>query len=867
MKKMLSVLVILTVLAAFIPHSADALQLQKLTLSADKASVEMQGTVTFTCRAYGASYSTSMYLTDESKKALSAMYDDGTHGDGKAHDGIYSCRMKLSSDKMCTKKYYAVTANSISYPVNVKFRQAVSSADIDYANALWDKIEKYESYLASEKKTKEEIMSAVYLLVKGDSHIYSIEKNSRKSFSFMLDSGIECYFEHFGDVKSPRYDKLPMRDASFIQKSTIGVWSPFFGADPDFTESYLERAQEMAREQGYDSVDAYYGESADLASFSSFDKYGIIMIDSHGAEYNGGGYICVPNVTDYDDDDVADGLIVMSGKTALISGAYIAKYTDELPNSIIYIGICNGMQADNFYAPLLNHGAGFIAGFDESVSFTFDDIIMNDFCMRIASQNPDTGMQYSAGSAYKACILCNGSTDIYASPRAHFVWHGDPDVVAAAIEVPVESVSFSEESVTLYHNNTYAAELVMQPENANRMVRMWRSDDDSIVTVDDNGTLTVGNSDGTAHILCTVTDTAGGEERVFTAEMEVIVAGAMPVQAVTAESSRIDISTGELSYAGAYVLPENASEQGIIYSSLDESIVQTDEYGRILPISVGDTYVRAESAEGGFFTYIAVSVHEGDMNYALNRKNGAHTFSADGSYLPEITSEDGRLCVKSTNIGKMNSASTVTLAGVKMNAGDTLVFDWKVSCERIYDSFRFAVNGEIAEEISGLRDWHTMTYEAKEDGVFMFKWIYQKDYSTNDGDDCAWIDNIDIIRRDEVHTVTFTDADGEILEVQTVAHGGAAQAPHNDNELVVCEGWDADFTEVRSDMIVKRHDIMHGDCNYDGTINTGDAVVVLRICAELIKSDMLLDTVCDFNGDSIVNTGDATAILKYVVMR
>ena len=54
-----------------------------------------------------------------------------------------------------------------------------------------------------------------------------------------------------------------------------------------------------------------------------------------------------------------------------------------------------------------------------------------------------------------------------------------------------------------------------------------------------------------------------------------------------------------------------------------------------------------------------------------------------------------------------------------------------------------------------------------------------------------------------------------------------------------------------------------GDVNFDDTVNTGDAVVILKHSAEIIQLSDEQKTLADCNHDGKVNTGDAVLILKY----
>ncbi|MBR2086710.1 MAG: hypothetical protein IJ906_06175, partial [Oscillospiraceae bacterium] len=51
--------------------------------------------------------SNAVKLFDEDGKQLAVMYDDGTNGDQIAYDGVYTAKVKLTSDEYRHVKYYA----------------------------------------------------------------------------------------------------------------------------------------------------------------------------------------------------------------------------------------------------------------------------------------------------------------------------------------------------------------------------------------------------------------------------------------------------------------------------------------------------------------------------------------------------------------------------------------------------------------------------------------------------------------------------------------------------------------------------------------------------------------------------------------
>jgi C1A family cysteine protease len=82
----------------------------------------------------------------------------------------------------------------------------------------------------------------------------------------------------------------------------------------------------------------------------------------------------------------------------------------------------------------------------------------------------------------------------------------------------------------------------------------------------------------------------------------------------------------------------------------------------------------------------------------------------------------------------------------------------KVSSESGYDYLRFYIDGGLQDEWAGEVDWAEVSYTVNQ-GEHTFAWIYEKDYSVANGEDCGWIDYI-----------TFPPVGGQMppLEQQTL---------------------------------------------------------------------------------------------------
>lgn len=160
--------------------------------------------------------------------------------------------------------------------------------------------------------------------------------------------------------------------------------------------------------------------------------------------------------------------------------------------------------------------------------------------------------------------------------------------------------------------------------------------------------------------------------------------------------------------------------------------------------------------------------------------------------------------VGSSNWGEDNSSSYFTLT-LPMQAGETLSFRYRSSSESNYDYFRFFVDGTQQVQTSGNTNWANYTFTASSTKTYTFKWAFEKDYSADNYDDAAYVDDV-------VYSGHYAVADG--------------------------------------------------DADGDGSVNSADALLVMRYVMGLVGPDALDLDRCDMNGDGVVDSVDATIIMR-----
>jgi len=105
----------------------------------------------------------------------------------------------------------------------------------------------------------------------------------------------------------------------------------------------------------------------------------------------------------------------------------------------------------------------------------------------------------------------------------------------------------------------------------------------------------------------------------------------------------------------------------------------------------------------------------------------------------EIDPAQGIYCARSGSINH-NQTSELNIS-VFVAALDTISFYRKVSSQAGYDLLKFYDGPLLLGEWSGIEAWQKVSFPVYP-GYHTFKWIYQKDNYSTQGEDCAWIDYI-----------------------------------------------------------------------------------------------------------------------------
>ena len=115
--------------------------------------------------------------------------------------------------------------------------------------------------------------------------------------------------------------------------------------------------------------------------------------------------------------------------------------------------------------------------------------------------------------------------------------------------------------------------------------------------------------------------------------------------------------------------------------------------------------------------------------------------TAVGSWVPDAThTSEGLFSLKSQIVNGDNK-SVLEFSG-EFDAGN-ISFDRKVSSENTFDFLKFFIDNNEQFSISGEQDWSNINIPVSA-GSHTFRWSYEKDAAVSDGEDAAWIDNLQL---------------------------------------------------------------------------------------------------------------------------
>lgn len=181
----------------------------------------------------------------------------------------------------------------------------------------------------------------------------------------------------------------------------------------------------------------------------------------------------------------------------------------------------------------------------------------------------------------------------------------------------------------------------------------------------------------------------------------------------------------------------------------------TESFTGLFDIFLGDDYSESILLDGMPKTAPTVEpTDEAALAEALGVSEGVAVANPEDEYSwpMAVGSDDSRSYVTSSNAGVGNSVSALDVL-VQSAGDDTLALEYKLSTESGYDYMTIAVDGEAVKSVSGERDWTTFAYTFDTAGEHTVSLSYEKDETSDEGDDAVWFSNVRLVSGDEAAEV------------------------------------------------------------------------------------------------------------------
>ena len=215
-------------------------------------------------------------------------------------------------------------------------------------------------------------------------------------------------------------------------------------------------------------------------------------------------------------------------------------------------------------------------------------------------------------------------------------------VIVEARVVDVYSVTLSNAILELVEGDSAKLVANVAPSDATNKSIFWKSSDESIAVVGPDGTVSA-KSPGTATITVVTEDHGLTSECQVSVEKRIV-----PVRYVKLSESSLSLAEGDKSSLKATVLPDDASNKEVNWSSSNPSVVSVNSEGDIMAVSPGKAKITASSVENG---------------EKANCKVVVKALPKSPVYVPEeVAPEDDDRKVASTGIGKRMIIWLIALA-------------------------------------------------------------------------------------------------------------------------------------------------------------------------------------------------------------
>ena len=213
------------------------------------------------------------------------------------------------------------------------------------------------------------------------------------------------------------------------------------------------------------------------------------------------------------------------------------------------------------------------------------------------------------------------------------------NVVVKAAPIKVTGVSLDQTMVTLEIDESATVKAIIAPENATNKAVEWSIADTAVATVS-NGVVT-GVAAGETELTVTTAD--GGHTATIPVK---VVTEKIPVTGINMPTgSNMEIYEGNQAVCSIDVLPANATDSSVKWSSSNESVatvipIDGDKVVFIKGVSKGTAIITATTNDGGFKAYCEITVLQKVTEIKIGPENATIEVGERKKFAAEISPND-----------------------------------------------------------------------------------------------------------------------------------------------------------------------------------------------------------------------------------
>ena len=179
-------------------------------------------------------------------------------------------------------------------------------------------------------------------------------------------------------------------------------------------------------------------------------------------------------------------------------------------------------------------------------------------------------------------------------------------VVVSANNISVTDISINKHNLEMKVGDSETLIVTIEPENATNKDLIWFNSDESVISLTD-GVVTALKA-GVCYVMITSVD----GNKITSCDIVVTEDTPEPVYNVTSLSlfpnKKATIVAGGVLQVTATVLPENATDKSLVWTSSDETVATVDSLGKISALKAGLATITVTTNDGGKTASIEVSV-------------------------------------------------------------------------------------------------------------------------------------------------------------------------------------------------------------------------------------------------------------------